>query len=526
MDDERRDSRRHSEVGSIRGTITAMLIAFSCVLMFRAAVVEAFIIPTGSMAPTLLGRHVRLHSPLTGESWAVGSSRERGFENVRVTDPITQLRVGADDAPVGAGDRIFVYKPATFFRVPPRWSVVVFKNPENPGENYIKRLIGLPSEQVWLVDGDVFVRTGDGEWGIARKPPRVQNALWWTLYSSEFAPDPEILGETRWRSPWVLTSDDGERVLDANGREFVIDTDGRWTLEWDDAVHPITDEVAYNDSPMLGGGRVFPTGDVRARLAVMPESVGFTAAISISAKSHDFRFEIDEGNARLSVRRFDADDAGWTVIDEHDFDGVAPAPGAWTSLSFALVDQRLEARVNERVIAAHDLDWSPVERLTLATGIEDAAIERILSDDRDNSLADPGLYRRSEARVRMEFSGSRATLSHVGLDRDVSYSPTDRLGGEYAGEMGLASHPLRAAILKPDQLFALGDNSASSRDGRLWDRVDPRVAASFGRDYGVVPLDLLVGRAFVVYFPAPHEVRLMGKRRPLVPDVGRVRLIR
>ncbi len=524
MDDQSRDARRHSEVGSIRGTITAMLIAFSCVLMFRAAVVEAFIIPTGSMAPTLLGRHVRLHSPLTGESWTVGSGQDGGVENVRVTDPITRLRVGADNAPVGAGDRIFVYKPATFFRVPPRWSVVVFKNPENPGENYIKRLIGLPGEEVWLVDGDVFVREGDADWRIVRKPPRVQNALWWTMYSSELAPDPALLGETRWRSPWVLTADEGERVLDANASEFTLDTDGVYTLEWDDAVHPVTDEVAYNDSPLLGGGRVFPTGDVRVRFAVMPESAAFSASVFISAKSHDFRFDIDDTNARLSVRRFDADYADWTVLEEHESEGVAP--GVWSSISFALVDQRLEARVNDALVVRHELEWSPIERLLLATGLDDAAIERIVADDRDRSLADPGLYRRSEAHVRMEFSGSPATLTHVGIDRDVSYSPTDRAGGEYAGEMGLASHPLRAARLKNDQVFTVGDNSASSRDGRLWDRVDPRVAAEFGRDYGVVPLDLLVGRAFVVYFPAPHEVRLMGKRRPLVPDVGRVRFIR
>jgi signal peptidase I len=492
--------------------------------MFRAAVVEAFIIPTGSMAPTLLGRHVRLHSPLTGESWAVGATRERGLENVRVTDPITRLRVGADAAPVGAGDRIFVYKSATFFRVPPRWSVIVFKNPENPGENYIKRLIGRPDEQVWLVDGDVFVREGEAEWRIARKPRRVQDALWWTLYSSELAPDPEALGDTRWRAPWVLKVEDGDEAIDTNGREFAISDDRPHTLTWDDAVHPITDEVAYNDSPMLGGGRVFPTGDVRARLAVKPDAPGFATTMTISTKSHDFRFEANAERTRLSMRRFDADDAEWTVLSEQPSDGFRP--GAWASLSFAFVDQRLEARVNDQVVARRELEWSAAERLALATGLNSDAIERILSDERDTSLADPGLYRRSAARVRIDFEGAPATLAHVGLDRDVSFSPTDRASGEYVGEMGLASHPLRAADLDSDQLFALGDNSASSRDGRLWDRVDPRVAATFGRDYGVVPLDLLVGRAFMVYFPAPHEVRLMGKRRPLVPDVGRVRLIK
>src|SRR5690606_10237187 len=154
------------------------------------------------------------------------------------------------------------------------------------------------------------------------------------------------------------------------------------------------------------------------------------------------------------------------------------------------------------------------------------ALDEMLSDERDTSLAEPSLYRRSEARVRVEFSGPGATLARVGLDRDVSYAPAARGYGAFAGEMGLGGHPLHAARLKDDQLFALGDNAASSRDGRLWDRVDPRVAALVGPDHGVVPLDLLVGRAFMVYFPAPHTVTIAGKRRSLVPDVGRVRMIR
>ena len=33
---------------------------------------------------------------------------------------------------------------------PDRFDVVVFKNPTNPWENYIKRLVGLPGEQIAL----------------------------------------------------------------------------------------------------------------------------------------------------------------------------------------------------------------------------------------------------------------------------------------------------------------------------------------------------------------------------------------
>ncbi|MFO1003730.1 MAG: S26 family signal peptidase [Planctomycetaceae bacterium] len=43
------------------------------------------------------------------------------------------------------GDRIVVNKQVLNYR---RFDVVVFKNPEEPHVNYIKRLVGLPGETV------------------------------------------------------------------------------------------------------------------------------------------------------------------------------------------------------------------------------------------------------------------------------------------------------------------------------------------------------------------------------------------
>ncbi|HBS27851.1 MAG TPA: signal peptidase I, partial [Phycisphaerales bacterium] len=58
--------------------------------------------------------------------------------------------------PLRAGDRILVQKYLYELFPPERWDVVVFKNPESATQNFIKRLVGLPNEQVWLADGDVF----------------------------------------------------------------------------------------------------------------------------------------------------------------------------------------------------------------------------------------------------------------------------------------------------------------------------------------------------------------------------------
>ena len=47
--------------GGIKETVESILVAFILAFIFRAFVVEAFVIPTGSMAPTLLGAHMRYH---------------------------------------------------------------------------------------------------------------------------------------------------------------------------------------------------------------------------------------------------------------------------------------------------------------------------------------------------------------------------------------------------------------------------------------------------------------------------------
>ncbi|HQM24688.1 MAG TPA: signal peptidase I [Candidatus Pacearchaeota archaeon] len=46
-------------------------------------------------------------------------------------------------------------------REPERQEVIVFKYPNNPSLKYIKRVIGLPGEKVEIVNGQVFVTSGN-----------------------------------------------------------------------------------------------------------------------------------------------------------------------------------------------------------------------------------------------------------------------------------------------------------------------------------------------------------------------------
>jgi len=55
------------------------------------------------------------------------------------------------------GDRIFIDKLSYRFTEPERFDVVVFPYDKNPDLNYIKRIIGLPGEEVDIKGGKIYI---------------------------------------------------------------------------------------------------------------------------------------------------------------------------------------------------------------------------------------------------------------------------------------------------------------------------------------------------------------------------------
>src|SRR5882762_4594404 len=62
---------------SVKETLESILVAFILAFIFRAFVVEAFVIPTGSMAPTLLGAHMRFRCEDCGYQFDVNYPSEQ-----------------------------------------------------------------------------------------------------------------------------------------------------------------------------------------------------------------------------------------------------------------------------------------------------------------------------------------------------------------------------------------------------------------------------------------------------------------
>ncbi len=56
-----------------------------------------------------------------------------------------------------SGDYLLVDESTYYFREPARGEVIVFKNPNDIDEFYIKRIVGLPYEQVIISDGKVLI---------------------------------------------------------------------------------------------------------------------------------------------------------------------------------------------------------------------------------------------------------------------------------------------------------------------------------------------------------------------------------
>jgi len=162
-----------------RETLEAFAVAFILALLFRAFIAEAFVIPTGSMAPALMGAHKDLFCDQCGHQFPVGASSEnRGGRNRKVVvggvcpncrflNPLDL--VDRPEHGTFSGDRILVSKYAYTIKDPDRWDVIVFKVPINPKQNYIKRLVGLPNETITIRHGDVFARPADAE-AVASNP--------------------------------------------------------------------------------------------------------------------------------------------------------------------------------------------------------------------------------------------------------------------------------------------------------------------------------------------------------------------
>jgi len=119
----------HWQKSELREYAESILIAVGVALLLRAFVVEAFKIPSGSMLPTLqIQDHIFVNKFLYGPTLPIAGTRL--WENL-----------------------------------PPRHGdVMVFANPQNPSEDFIKRVIALPGDKLDVDSGHPIIN----DWPVPR----------------------------------------------------------------------------------------------------------------------------------------------------------------------------------------------------------------------------------------------------------------------------------------------------------------------------------------------------------------------
>jgi signal peptidase I len=571
--DRRVDSGGGSQTAapeSLKDTAESIVVAFILAFVFRAFVIEAFVIPTGSMAATLYGKHGTL------------VCEDCGWENAYgLTDPsLRAARFGPDSAVrcqncnhmnsglpfhdgsprrghrsgakanAESGDRILVFKWPLDFGLdvlgPERWDVTVFKNPANGGENFIKRLVGLPGEVLEIIDGDVYtvptselsdktfdeldelrviksrrvhsnrslrgderrLREGPstdalGELAdklrIPRRSANAAKSLWIDVYNHDYPPRVLDRNQPFWKPVATL----GTTNWKTEDRRLVFDgaSGGRATAVF--SGKPIVDHNAYNldERPRT----LNPVSDQRLQFVVVPTGGDGFIEVVLSKRADRFvaKFSAD---GKVSLLKRGSDSSGSNVLAE-------ALINPWTSdepfeVVFQNVDYRVSIEVNGREIAAttHEQYAPDIRALRVESRPPPARSPQITAQD-----------------IGVE-------LRHVALYRDEYYTAPTFQGSAIAAwadkGWGTRRNPI---LLVNEEYFMLGDNSTASKDSRLWDRIgDHLIDRGESYQLGTVPKDQLVGRAFFVYWPS-------GLRPPwlpvlsnfgIVPNVGRMRWIR
>jgi signal peptidase I len=480
--------RRHLRVarspelksGTIRQVVELLVVLALGVLLARNFSAEAYVVPTGSMAPTLLGQHREISCSNCGFVYVVGAD-----EDAHATDAICpncgERSGDSTHAIECGGDRVLVQKCLYEFRSPKRWEVAVFHFPEEPSQAYVKRVIGLPGEAIRIDGGDIYI---NGR--IARKSLAEIRAMRILVHDSRFQPrDADRF--PRWafraesrpggqRSGWV--SQNGRFIHMANRAEGGPADDWLIYRHWEPARRrygPILDFYGYNGGELQAEN---PIADVGFEARLLTTETVESLAIRLRSGADLFQLRIPvtiqgEIELRQNGRKK-------TLANCRNPFRDGAAGRKLLTLEAAAFDRRLQVAIDGCPL------FDPVDY----DGLMTAAVA-------------------NESPIALGVSGGEAMVSEFRIYRDIYYTST------LANTPRLPNGTLTSVQLGSDDYFVLGDNSPVSNDSRFW------------RNAPVVRRSLFVGKPFLVHLPGqlvPLEV--FGRSFCWVPDPRQIRYIR
>ena len=132
-------------------TLASSGIVLICLVLTKRYVLEAFVVPSNSMAPTIIG------GPLLGVCPDCGATNyhrtvppnavrpPEGFVAICENFHSTTSNLASHNEMVkAANDRFCVNKLLR----PDRWDIIAFRIPSQPSQNMLARLVGLPGETI------------------------------------------------------------------------------------------------------------------------------------------------------------------------------------------------------------------------------------------------------------------------------------------------------------------------------------------------------------------------------------------
>lgn len=579
--------RRAGESGgetNVKETVESILVAFILAFMFRAFIVEAFVIPTGSMAPTLLGAHLNYICEDCGYEFEVNYQSSEADEDDIAIPATARLRVpqrdragnpvfdktyrvhcpscgfrvprfnpvnpanAATSPPVHYGDRILVLKYLYLLQEPQRWDVVVFKSPYQKDkhdyqQNYIKRLIATAGESVMILDGDVYVSTKGKastpeDFVVQPKPRWAQEALWRLVHDADYQPrgaprtvmsaaNQPVAVDPPFVQPWQPVTGSG---WDLSGkRVFRFDNkDGGGTLAFNPSANPetwaLTDWLAYDIT--VHQNKPDSPADMHLGPGYDPDHNVSDVKLAL----HYHRTGDGDGPLRLTL----------TKLNDAFIAEITPAQ-AKLFMKRGLSEPVLLASAEMPSDCARPtaVEFSNADyRVVLRVAGRDLIVttpEQYAPDVPFLINAFNAMETLPKPTVAISAERHQAELSHISLWRDVYYTNRDPGGGNRNRPARENRNPLphanpynfpeRILHLGPDEYFTCGDNSLISLDGRYWTEPINLPAEDLRAQAGVVPGRFLLGKAFFVYWPAGFKPIQRETVPALIPNFGRMRFI-
>ncbi|MBX9655815.1 S26 family signal peptidase [bacterium] len=464
---------------------------------------EAYVIPSGSMAPTLMGANKVGICPECGQVSFVNARDEAEDGRVVVEGlcqncqhPLEFNRGG-----FSSGDRVLVDKLEYQRNDGPKpWDVAVFKFPDgvrydpngqvrSARTNYIKRVVGRPNQSIGIEFGDVFIKDngkGEKEFTVLRKPERAVIATRRLVWDND--KQPKDLVAEGFPSRWAPAADSPFKPS-ADNKSFSLEEPKSGFIEYHHILRPrsqvskdnptpslISDFEAYNTdnfhhegSAALGENWV---GDLMIETTVELTKGEGAAVIELNKGRKTYRAELDVKSQQVKL---------YDGPKEVAAKAASLALGSRYRVRFSDFDDRLFLWINGSSIFENGIDVPSPTRDERGPFASDLNPVRMGTKDLAAKYSGIKLYRDI-----YYTKGGRNIRGDVDLSRFASVNTPQEIDSH---RNYLLSGKMRTFQTKADQFFVLGDNSTHSADARDWDKVQH------------VDRGLLLGRAVVRYWP-------------------------